>query len=254
MIYIYSTSPDSKLTFKTRVEQINLSFSQIRDDKKYWRDLDKYEESKSKKFSRLRLIDRLEHYDINLKDLLKNGLKGAPQGPVRINDMLLVYIDGLIGSHKNIENKIEDVNKYLEGEEQTILITTFERNFEARKICLDYHGYTCKICGFNFQEKYGSIGEEFIHVHHIAPLSQIKESYVIDPIKDLIPVCPNCHAMLHRKKRPGGKYLTPEQLILFLEYKKTNRFSEDLRDKLVSYLGEEWTERLETNELATEYI
>lgn len=60
--------------------------------------------------------------------------------------------------------------------------------------------------------------------------------------------------MLHRKKRPGGKYLTPEQLILFLEYKKTNRFSEDLRDKLVSYLGEEWTERLETNELATEYI
>lgn len=55
---------------------------------------------------------------------------------------------------------------------------------------------------------YGEIGNGFIHVHHLVPLSAIKENYHLDPINDLIPVCPNCHAMLHRQNPP----LTPEEL------------------------------------------
>ena len=47
---------------------------------------------------------------------------------------------------------------------------------------------------------YGKIGEGFIHVHHLLELSVIKKEYKVDPINDLRPVCPNCHAMLHRKK------------------------------------------------------
>jgi 5-methylcytosine-specific restriction protein A len=42
------------------------------------------------------------------------------------------------------------------------------------------------------------LGEGFIHVHHLKPLAQIGEQYELDPINDLRPVCPNCHAMLHR--------------------------------------------------------
>ena len=59
---------------------------------------------------------------------------------------------------------------------------------------------SCSICGFSFREKYGEIGENFIHVHHLKPLSEIRTDYQLDPIKDLRPVCPNCHEMLHRKE------------------------------------------------------
>jgi 5-methylcytosine-specific restriction protein A len=44
--------------------------------------------------------------------------------------------------------------------------------------------------------------EGFIHVHHIKPLAKLGSNYKIDPIKDLRPVCPNCHAVLHRKDFP----------------------------------------------------
>ena len=41
-----------------------------------------------------------------------------------------------------------------------------------------------------------------IHVHHCKPLSEIQEGYEVDPIKHLIPICPNCHAVIHRRKPP----------------------------------------------------
>jgi 5-methylcytosine-specific restriction protein A len=56
------------------------------------------------------------------------------------------------------------------------------------------------VCDLNFFDRYGEIGEGFIHVHHKVEISTIGIKYSIDPIKDLIPVCPNCHAMLHKEK------------------------------------------------------
>lgn len=91
---------------------------------------------------------------------------------------------------------------YLEGGSQRTLITRYERNPVNRELCLSANGYRCKICGFDFEDFYGDVGKGFIHVHHIIPISEIKEKYLIDPIKDLIPVCPNCHAMLHRREPP----------------------------------------------------
>lgn len=61
--------------------------------------------------------------------------------------------------------------------------------------CIDH----CSVCNFNFYDKYGEIGKDFIHVHHLVPLHEIKDVYEIDPIRDLRPVCPNCHAMLHKR-------------------------------------------------------
>ena len=46
-------------------------------------------------------------------------------------------------------------------------------------------------------------------MHHIVPLSQIRELHEVDPIKDLVPICPNCHAMIHIGK---GVPLTVEQV------------------------------------------
>ena len=57
----------------------------------------------------------------------------------------------------------------------------------------------CFVCGFNFKSAYGNAGDGFIHVHHLKPLSEADEEYELDPVKDLRPVCPNCHAVIHRK-------------------------------------------------------
>jgi HNH endonuclease len=89
---------------------------------------------------------------------------------------------------------------YPEGNRQRVYVNRVERNSKARARCIDKHGAICKVCGFDFEQAYGEIGHGFIHVHHKTPLEQIIEAYEVDPVVDLVPVCPNCHAMLHRGK------------------------------------------------------
>lgn len=87
-----------------------------------------------------------------------------------------------------------------EGKKKTITVNAYERNSVARNICISHYGHICSVCSLNFEEMYGEIGKGFIHVHHLVELSSLKSEYKVDPINDLCPVCPNCHAMLHRKK------------------------------------------------------
>lgn len=88
---------------------------------------------------------------------------------------------------------------FLEGKSKTITVNAYERNIKARKACLEFYGLDCQVCELNFEKTFGEIGKDFIHVHHIKEISSIKKEYKIDPIKDLIPVCPNCHSMLHKR-------------------------------------------------------
>jgi 5-methylcytosine-specific restriction protein A len=91
---------------------------------------------------------------------------------------------------------------HLEGTKQTRLVTSYERNSEAREECIRRHGTSCQVCGLAFEERYGQIGKGFIHVHHVVPVSEIGDQYQVDPTEDLRPVCPNCHAMLHKRTPP----------------------------------------------------
>jgi len=91
---------------------------------------------------------------------------------------------------------------YVEGASLIVKVNRFERNQMARETCISHHGASCKVCGINFAQKYGNLGAGFIHVHHLIPVSEIRKEYKVDPINDLVPVCPNCHAMLHRKTPP----------------------------------------------------
>jgi len=84
-----------------------------------------------------------------------------------------------------------------EGALRKVLVNAYERNSEARRRCIEYHGSICCICGFDFGKVYGEIAEGFIHVHHITPFSKIRKEYEVDPIQDLRPVCANCHAVIH---------------------------------------------------------
>lgn len=97
---------------------------------------------------------------------------------------------------------------FSEGGKVRVTVNAYERNPKARKACLKHHGYRCAACGMLFEEKYGDIGSRYIHVHHITPISQMSERYEINPVRDLVPVCPNCHAMIHLTVPP----LTVEQL------------------------------------------
>jgi len=94
--------------------------------------------------------------------------------------------------------EVENTHELLEGTIKTIWVNAFERNLVARKKCLDHYGYACIVCGFDFEKTYGESGKAFIHVHHLRPLSEIRDSYEVDPIMDLVPLCANCHAIVHR--------------------------------------------------------
>lgn len=97
--------------------------------------------------------------------------------------------------------EVEQAQKEIfEGAVRRIIVNAYERNPEARRQCIKYYGTKCCICGFDFVKLYGAIGKDFIHVHHLKQLSEIGDTYQIDPIQDLRPVCPNCHAMIHRRK------------------------------------------------------
>lgn len=85
-----------------------------------------------------------------------------------------------------------------EGALKRVVVNRYERDPGARAECIAKYGTDCSVCGFSFGAAYGEHGEGFIHVHHLVPLAAIRRRYKVDPIKHLRPVCPNCHAMLHR--------------------------------------------------------
>ncbi|MGY3506322.1 DUF3427 domain-containing protein [Bradyrhizobium sp. USDA 4471] len=87
-----------------------------------------------------------------------------------------------------------------EGARKSVVVVTYERDPNARRKCIAHWGTKCCVCEFDFSRHYGDdLGKGFIHVHHLKPLGEIGEAYELNPISDLRPVCPNCHAMLHRQ-------------------------------------------------------
>jgi 5-methylcytosine-specific restriction enzyme A len=89
-----------------------------------------------------------------------------------------------------------------EGNAIEVVSKRYERSRLNRAACIEIQGSRCLVCGFDFRETYGPIGEGFIHVHHVVSVSTVGPGTVINPARDLIPVCPNCHAMLHTSRPP----------------------------------------------------
>jgi len=105
------------------------------------------------------------------------------------------------GPYPVFPDEIES-HEYLEGVGKKVYVNRYERNSAARAECIRHYGSCCTVCKIAFTDVYGTLGENFIHVHHIVPLSSIRTGYIINPIEDLRPVCPNCHAMLHKRIPP----------------------------------------------------
>ncbi|MEO3736813.1 HNH endonuclease [Shewanella baltica] len=94
----------------------------------------------------------------------------------------------------------ERLTSFIEDGVKQVIINAYERDPKARTACIEKYSATCQVCDFNFETKYGEIGKGFINVHHKVDIAIIGKSYQVDPVNDLIPVCPNCHAMLHTEK------------------------------------------------------
>lgn len=195
-IVLIKSTTENRVIFVTRVDKTNMDFKDVFDDKVYWQPnyLYQHEQYKKGKYCRLTLISQVYSDYLSDNELLKQGITLSDKKEVSSKD--LDYIKSVIPIDENEENAEKT---YVDGKLVEVKLSKYERNQEARQKCLDHYGYKCQVCDFDFESTYGTIGKSFIHVHHINPISNIKEEHQINPITDLIPVCPNCHIMLHKK-------------------------------------------------------
>lgn len=147
----------------------------------------------------------IDPHDIRLTDeqtlFWGGGLLGMVLSLLPLEDIAEEKEPGCIGLPEGAKYRIE-VNRY-------------ERSRVNRGLCIAAHGSKCQICSFDFEAFYGPLGAGYINVHHIIPVSKMGASYMVNPVTDLIPVCPNCHAMLHRADPP----LTAEELFHKMPHK-----------------------------------
>ncbi len=101
---------------------------------------------------------------------------------------------------RKTKKPVASTRSLYEGSVRQMLRETSQRNREARRRCCEHYGTGCSVCGTEFGKKYGPAAQGFIHVHHITPMSVRKRRHKIDPVADMRPVCPNCHAVIHLRR------------------------------------------------------
>ncbi|MCP5096163.1 MAG: HNH endonuclease [Chloroflexi bacterium] len=130
-----------------------------------------------------------------------SGISISDEVASELEGIWFFHIESLGFSQVNIPTA-SAMRPHYEGASTRVSTTRYERNPHARRLCIQHYGLDCSVCGIDFNTVYGELGAGFIHVHHLEPISQNKNYKAVDPIRDLRPVCPNCHAMLHRKSPP----------------------------------------------------
>lgn len=140
-------------------------------------------------------------YYLIVREVTKSGL-GKKTDVSAANQIDKLYFSQDTPTDILSSHEVSAKESYTEGAVKQVLVNQYERDRKARQECIQHYKCVCNVCGFDFSKRYGPHGEGFIEVHHIKPLNQIKATYTVDPIKDLIPVCSNCHSMLHRGREP----------------------------------------------------
>lgn len=102
----------------------------------------------------------------------------------------------------NFPEELPVSKKIMEGAKKAVTINAYERSTKARKECIEHWGAKCKVCDIDFGKRYGKAAKGFIHVHHVVSIAAIGKAYKVNPKKDLVPVCPNCHAVMHFTEPP----------------------------------------------------
>lgn len=128
----------------------------------------------------------------------RSGIEILPEIAVELEQ---VWRDLNEGFDFILPDEIRD--EIFEGGRRSVMVNDYERNTQARQICIEHYGNRCIVCEFDLDDGYGrEVANGYIHVHHLVPLSEIREVYVVDPVMDLVPVCPSYHAIIHKRKPP----------------------------------------------------
>ncbi len=141
---------------------------------------------------------------VSWNSLLASGLSVPPEHADRLEQLWQDHLRKL-GRGTNsagdgvpsIPEEVDPTATYPEGAVQQVLVNRYERDPNARQRCLEKYGYACAACDHAMTDLYGDVGTKVIHVHHLRELATLGADYQVDPVKDLRPVCPNCHAILH---------------------------------------------------------
>lgn len=212
---------------KTVEESYVVAFSRALEDGRYynqlpllngedyragWRFGTKYFDLKTpipnKSFGKSLIPLRVTHYPINRNGSGCQGycfpfdFRGLTVILSLVNEELPDWLNAHRSNHLLLPEEVVETPALWEGAVSRITVNAYERDPEARRRCIEHYGAKCVACGSVFGKQYGEVAEGMIHVHHLKPISEIGKSYVVDPIQDLRPVCPNCHAVIHLRSDP----------------------------------------------------
>ena len=206
IVFIYKTNPEKRIHYKMEVIKVKMIFDEAFEQEAFWTDKDQYYVGITSFYARFKLLEEYTDDILSLHHLHEHGYEGIPRSVRECKDEGL--IDFLLHPHQMVNDDVYDVDypeddeKLYEGALVTVKANKYERNQKARRECVAKKGYQCSVCGRDFEATYGEIGKNFIHVHHLTPISTIGKEYELNVDTDLVPVCPNCHYMLHRKDPP----------------------------------------------------
>ena len=206
IVFIYKTIPEKRIHYKMEVQKVKMRFDQAFEQELFWTDKVQYYGGITSFYARFKLLEEYTDDILSLEHLHEHGFQGLPRTVREIKENEL--LDFLFHPHQIVDDEVYDVDypdndeKLYEGALVTIKANRYERNQKARRECVAKKGYHCLVCGRDFESTYGEIGRGFIHVHHLTPISTIGQEYELNVDTDLVPVCPNCHYMLHRKNPP----------------------------------------------------
>ncbi|WP_017388677.1 HNH endonuclease [Acinetobacter calcoaceticus] len=222
IVFVYVTKPISKVVYQFRVTGFASPSEYPLTQKVFWKDTTQL--ANIKNYAVFKKLKKLDKATLSYEFFVQHGLiSDAPiQGrrtdrDKAVDDPIRIFLAHIVNEFNNEtiatdypDEAYVDHQLFPEGAKLTVQVNRYERNPEARAKCIEIHGTRCEICKMSFAETYGFFAKDFIHVHHKTPLHQISESYEVNPQTDLMPVCPNCHAMLHRQE--NGCPMTVERL------------------------------------------
>lgn len=154
------------------------------------------------------LLTYIWYNDINgaYEKVDRDVLRWIMPAPQRLN---------VLNSMPVFPDEIDQTNvARMEGAIMSIFVNKYERDGKARNICLEKYGTVCSVCDKKMSDIYGEMFSEKIQVHHLTPMSKYDKEHEIDAIKELRPVCPNCHFIIHCRK---GDPFTIEEVRAFIE-------------------------------------
>lgn len=121
----------------------------------------------------------------------------SSRNPTHFILQVVDYLESIV--QQDLES-IANEEEYFEGRKQQRLSAYYERNPQIRLAAIRIHGLICAVCGFDYEKAYGRRGKGYIEVHHLKPVSSLSQPESVDPKRDMVVLCANCHRMIHRKK------------------------------------------------------